>query len=319
MSSDTDEQNGEFDPMFSNSEPEDAESSDESDESEQSHIDLSPIGAAIGKALTTIPKPMFGIRSRMFKAMVKGGLKNYHKTSGADAIAFNGKPGQQVEILPVKYRAPEEVEDAGGRPGWKAKGRDKIWNPGTEGNSVNYLGKTPTVLLQDDDHVEAGWLAPRIGEAIDLDNYSPLFVGNQFDVTVDYGSAARGASSNGALADGGNPSRIDFDLQSLGEWAGDNVIDLDSGENYQGMRISTAKAREWRAEKSDSEHMQMQEDRGYLRGLANGDSGPGMIKMLLICGAIILGVLAIVLLGPELVGGSGEQVSGALFYSLLGG
>ena len=82
------------------------------------------------------------------------------------------------------------------------------------------------------------------------------------------------------------------------------------------MRISTAKAREWRAEKSDSEHMQMQEDRGYLRGLANGDGGPGVLKLLLICGAIILGTLAIVLLGPKLVGGSGESVSGPLMSTL---
>jgi hypothetical protein len=51
--------------------------------------------------------------------------------------------------------------------------------------------------------------------------------------------------------------------------------------------------------------MQMQEDRGYIRGLANGDSGPSVFKLLLLCAAIILGTLGIVLLGPELVGGGG--------------
>ncbi len=55
--------------------------------------------------------------------------------------------------------------------------------------------------------------------------------------------------------------------------------------------------------------MQMQEDRGYLRGLANGDEGPGMVKILLICMGIILGTLAIVLLGPELVGGGGGSMN----------
>lgn len=285
----------------------DEDDDDSSDDEQRQEGDQ--IANFLAGIITRIPKPLFGIRGRMFKAMARASIRNYHKTAGGDAIGINAKPGQQIELIPVKYQSPEET-DEGGRPGWKAKGREKTWNPGTEGNSVNYLGRTPTILLQDDDHVEAGWLAPRIGEAIELDQYSPLFVGNDFQVNVDYGSGAN------VSTDGGNPSRVRFDLETLGQWAGDNVIDLSSGSGHDGMRISTAKAREWRAEKSDSEHMQMQEDRGYLRGLANGDGGPGVLKLLLICGAIILGTLAIVLLGPKLVGGSGESVSGPLMSTL---
>jgi hypothetical protein len=285
----------------------DEDDDDSSDDEQRQEGDQ--IANFLAGIITRIPKPLFGIRGRMFKAMARASIRNYHKTAGGDAIGINAKPGQQIELIPVKYQSPEET-DEGGRPGWKAKGREKTWNPGTEGNSVNYLGRTPTILLQDDDHVEAGWLAPRIGEAIELDQYSPLFVGNDFRVDVDYGSGAN------VSTDGGNPSRVRFDLETLGQWAGDNVIDLSSGSGHDGMRISTAKAREWRAEKSDSEHMQMQEDRGYLRGLANGDGGPGVLKLLLICGAIILGTLAIVLLGPKLVGGSGESVSGPLMSTL---
>jgi hypothetical protein len=86
------------------------------------------------------------------------------------------------------------------------------------------------------------------------------------------------------------------------------------------MRISTAKAREWQAEHLDSEHGQMQEDRGYLRGLANGDEGPSVFKLLLLCAAIILGTLGIVLLGPELVGGGGDGGSvSPLIIGALGG
>jgi hypothetical protein len=51
--------------------------------------------------------------------------------------------------------------------------------------------------------------------------------------------------------------------------------------------------------------MQMQEERGRLMGLLDGQEGPSMTKLLLICAAIILGSLAIITLGPELLGGGG--------------
>lgn len=261
--------------------------------------EMSTLGRLGAKVLTTIPKPLLGVRGTLFKRMAVKSIENYYKTAGGDAMAINAKPGQRVELEPVKYRAPETI-DEGEKPGWKAKGRDKVWNAASEGNSVNYLGRTPTVLLEDDDHVEAGWLAPRAGEAIELDQYWPLFTNPT--VVAELNADDTTLNRNGsAVADGG----FELELGSPGEWAGDNVVDLDSGDGYDGMRISTKKAREWRAENTDSEHMQMQEDRGYLRGLANGQEGPGIMKLLLICAGIILGTLAIVLLGPQLLGGSG--------------
>jgi hypothetical protein len=267
----------------------------------------SALGRLGAKVLTTIPKPLLGVRGTLFKRMAVKSIENYHKTAGGDAMAINAKPGQRVELEPVKYRAPEKI-DEGEKPGWKAKGRDKVWNAASEGNSVNYLGRTPTVLLEDDDHVEAGWLAPRAGEAIELDQYWPLFTNAEFNAVVDMDTP--GAANGHARADGG--MNIDLELADPGQWAGDNVVDLDSGDGYGGMRISTKKAREWRAENTDSEHMQMQEDRGYLRGLANGQEGPGIMKLLLICAGIILGTLAIVLLGPQLLGGSGGGGAGSI-------
>ena len=275
------------------------EEDNQEDTYERPTKDESTVGKLAASMVTLVPKPMLGIRGTLYKRMVIKGLENYHKTAGGDAIAINGKAGQQIDLEPVQYRSPEGV-DEGEKPGWKVKGRDKVWNPGKEGNSVNYLGRTPTVLLEDDEHVEAGWLAPRIGQAIEMDNYWPIFTNAKFNAVIDAGAA--GGGRNPAMADGGF-GNIELELDHPGEWAGDNIIDLGSGEGYDGMRISTAKAREWQAEHTDSEHMQMQEDRGYLRGLANGDNGPGMVKILMLCAAIILGTLAIVLLGPELVGG----------------
>jgi hypothetical protein len=267
-------------------------------ESQRPTTEHSRLGSLTARVLTTIPKPMLGVRETMFKKMAVKSIENYHKTAGGDAIGINAKAGQRIDLEPVQYRTPEEVEE-GEQPGWKAKGRDKVWQPAKEGNSVNFLGRAPTVVLEDDEHVEAGFLAPRIGQAIELENYWPLFTNAEINAVLDAGAAGNGQ----AIADGGNV--VDFEIESPGKWAQDNVVDLDSGAGYDGMRISTAKAREWQAEHTDSEHMQMQEDRGFLRGLANGDEGPSMFKFILLWIGSLLAALALILLGPELISGGG--------------
>jgi hypothetical protein len=262
----------------------------------------SSVGAIGASLISLIPKPLLGVRGTLFKRMAVKSIENYHKTAGGDALAINAKAGQQIDLEPVAYRAPEECEE-GQQPGWRVKGREKAWDPAEEGNSVNYLGRTPVVALEDDAHVEAGWLAPRIGQAIEMDQYWPLFSDPEITAHIDYGGGG-GAQTNGAQA-GGGTGAIQFELDDMGQYADDAIVDLGSGAGYDGMRISLSKAREWQAETAASEAMQMQEDRGYLRGLANGEDGPSLTKLLLICAAIILGVLGIVFLGPQLMGSGG--------------
>ena len=267
---------------------------------ERPQTEESRIGRLAARLITLVPKPMMGVRETMFKRMAVKSIENYHKTAGGDAVALNAKAGQQLDLEPVKYRSPEEV-DEGEKHGWKVKGRDKAWNPAKDGASVSYLGRAPFILAEDDDHVEAGWLAPRIGQAVELDNYWPLFTNASINAVIDAGGGGAGAGA--ARADGG--MGLDFELDDPGEWAGENVVDLGSGAGYDGMVISTDKAREWTTEDADSEHMQMQEDRGFLRGLANGDEGPSMFKFILLWIGSLLAALALILLGPELISGGG--------------
>jgi len=249
---------------------------------------------ALAKTISTLPR-LIPRQSRLFRKLALNSIKQYHKRSGGDALAIDAKAGQQLDLMPVKYRSAGECEE-GEKPGWVSKDGNKTWNAASEGRVVDYLNNTPIVALDRDSHVECGWLRPRIAEAIELDNYDGLYTNAQVNLVAD-------ATSNGhAVADGGTP---ELELGSPGQWAGDAVVDLGSGDGYDGMRISFRKATEWMAEQTTTQEMQMQEDRGYIRGLANGDSGPGVFKLLLICAAIILGTLAIVLLGPQLVGSGG--------------
>jgi hypothetical protein len=256
----------------------------------------------LGRIMASLPK-VIPKQERLFKAMAVKSLENYHKRAGGDAIGITGIAGQKLDLIPVQYRPPEAC-DEGEKPGWKAKGRDKVWNAGSEGRVVDYIGRTPVVALDLDGHVEAGWLKPRIAEAIELDNHEPVYTNPEMNVVVDH------QPGGGARADGG--FGYELELESPGRWMGDALIDLDSGEGYDGMRVSFRKATEWMAETTTTQEMQMQEDRGYLRGKMAAGDGPSLTKLLLICAGIILGVLAIVFIGPQLLGGSGPGGGGSI-------
>ena len=120
-------------------------------------------------------------------------------------------------------------------------------------------------------------------------------------MSSEHASTEAAADGGAAVADGGTP---ELELGSPGQWAGDAVVDLGSGDGYDGMRVSFRKATEWMAEQTTTQEMQMQEDRGYIRGLAGGDR-PSLTKLLLICAAIILGSFLIAFVGPEIAGGGG--------------
>lgn len=263
----------------------------------------SRLGGFIGSLPRLIPR-----QSKVFRAMAMKSLKGYYKRSGGDALGLDARAGQQLDLVPIKYRSADECDtEAGEKPGWVAKGSDKTWNAASEGRVVDYLGDTPVVALDHDSHVECGWLRPRIGEAIELDNYDGVYTRPQIEPNLNVYAAP---DADGGLAtDGGQADNVEMQLQQLalqdpGRWAGDALIDLDSGDGYDGMRVSFRKATEWQSETTSTQEMQMQEDRGYLRGKA-GTDGPSMTKLLLICAAIILGSLAIFVLGPELVGSGG--------------
>jgi len=246
------------------------------------------------KTISLIPK-LIPRQSRLFRKLALNSIKQYYKRSGGDALAIDAKAGQQLDLTPVKYREAGEC-DEGEKPGWVAKDGNKTWNAASEGRVVDYLNNTPIVALDRDAHVECGWLRPRIAEAIELDNYDGLYTNPQLQLVAD------ATQSNGqAVADGGTP---ELELGSPGQWAGDAVVDLGSGDGYDGMRVSFRKATEWMAEQTTTQEMQMQEDRGYIRGLAGGDR-PSLTKLLLICAAIILGSFLIAFVGPEIAGGGG--------------
>jgi len=269
--------------------------------------DFQPARDRVAGGLATAVTAPFKIvpkRGTIYRKLFGASLKQYHKVGGGDALGLIAEPGQRLDLRPIKYRAPKEC-DEGERPGWVEKGGDKVWHAGSEGRVVDYIGNVPIVALERDGHVEAGWLKPRIGQAIELDNYQGVFTNTEItaDVVADL-SVDNAADTNGALTDGGG-SVVDVGLSDIGNYAGAEVVDLDSGDAYDGMRVDFRKASEWAFEQTTTEAMQMQEDRGYLRGQLSAEDGPSAVKLLLICAGIILGALGIIEVLPVLLSGGG--------------
>ena len=270
------------------------------------------LATALTTPLKVVPK-----RGTIYRKLFGASLKQYHKVGGGDALGLIAEPGQSLDLRPVKYRAPKECEE-GERPGWVEKGGDKVWHAGSEGRVVDYIGNVPIVALERDGHVEAGWLKPRIGQAIELDNYQGVFTNPEInpDVVADL-SVEKAADTNGALADGG-AGIVDVSLSDMGNYAGAEVVDLDSGDAYDGMRVDFRKASEWAFEQTTTEAMQMQEDRGYLRGQLSASEGPSTVKILLICAGIILGALGIVEVLPVLLSSGGGGGAGGINPLIIG-
>jgi hypothetical protein len=252
---------------------------------------------AIASAVTA-PLKLIPWRTTITKKLLGASLKQYHKLGGGHALGLIAEPGQRLQLRPIQYRAPKDCED-GERPGWVEKGGDKVWHAGSEGRVVDRLGKVPVVALERDGHVEAGWLKSRIGQAIELDNYDGVYTQPQINAEV----VANLDGPGQAIADGGEQI-ANVSMADLGSYRGAELIDLGSGEGYDGMRIDFRKASDWAFETTSTEEMQMQEERGILLGQLR-DTGPSATKLFLYAALFALAAIGLAVIGPELLAGSG--------------
>ena len=255
------------------------------------------------KTAKLIPK-----QSRLFRRLAISGMKGYYKRSGADALGIEARPNGELDLVPVSYLASEVTEE-GQRPGWQVHGRDRSYDAASMGDSVHYLKDTPLVPLHSDATVESTWMAPRIAEAVELEQYWPIFRNPTFNPVFNVPGRGRTAGNDAAWADGGQLDASDqfshFEISDPGHYAGDAVVDLNSDDGHDGMRISFSKAQDILDERTTSERMDMQEQRGRIMSQLQGGKKEYAMKMLLIAAtAIVLSILAVTI-GPELVGGGG--------------
>jgi hypothetical protein len=251
---------------------------------------------------------------RFWRLLAVKGLENYWKRSGADRIGLEKRPNGKVALTPVKWRPPGELE-LDERGGWKAKGRDKTWEPVAEGQTGARLGRTPIVPLDSESWRDSSWAEASIAEAVDLGETRPVYNVSEAVLSAEVEMTGQ---PNGARADGGAAvSNVQFEPRQSPIFE-DTIIDIASGEGFDGRAVSFGKVKEMYAEHTTTDEMAAQEDRGYLAGMSKQDMKSMLVKLMLIAGLIALGGL----IGPELVaalfGGGAGGGGGSMIPFTLG-
>jgi hypothetical protein len=254
--------------------------------------------------------------AKFWKGLAKASLYNYHKRSGGDALGVNHLPNEGVELLPIKYQQGlEELDD---KPGWKAKGRDKVWEPSAQGQALSWLGKTPLVMLDDDADYQGTWLDCGVVDAIDKGNMRELYRADAGTFTAEITDHSGVIGGGAARADGGYNVERDF-VPETSPIFEDMIIDLGSGEGFNGSAISFRRYADIARDTSTQEKLKLAEQRGYLAGMDPGEYKSLMLKIMLIGGAVAIAGLV----GPEIVaalfGGGGDGGGGSVIPFQLGG
>lgn len=263
----------------------------------------SALAGGVLKASKLVP-----FRSKLYKRFAIKGLKGYYKTSGADAMGLEARPNGELGFVPLTYKTAE-ITDEAERPGWQVHGRDRTYDAASMGDSVHYLKDTPIVPLHADSTVESTWMAPRIAEAVELDQYWPIFEGAEINPIFEVPAGQGENPGEVTYADGGQLDMSDqfvgMELTDPGHYAGDSVVDLSSEGDHDGMRISFSKAQDILDERTTSERMDMQEQRGRIMSQLQGGKEEYAMKMMLIAAAAIVLSLAAIKGIPILLGGGG--------------
>jgi len=266
------------------------------------------LGSALAGTVVKTAK-LVPMQSKLFKRLALGGIKGYYKRSGADAIGLEARPNGELGFVPLTYKT-SEITDEGERPGWQVHGRDRTYDAASMGDSVHYLKDTPIVPLHADSTVESTWMAPRIAEAVELDQYWPIFEGAEISPIFEVPQGIGENPDQTTYADGGQLEMREqfrgFEVTDPGHYAGDSVVDLSSSGDHDGMRISFSKAQDILDERTTSERMDMQEQRGRIMSQLQGGKEEYAMKMMLIAAAAIVLSLAAIKGIPILFGGGGD-------------
>lgn len=278
------------------------------------------VGAGLTNFVGNLTRPI-PLSQKLWGGLLKRSLYHYHKATGGDRLGLEAKPSGQLEFTPVKWQSAEEVE-SDQKPGWSAKGRDKVWRATTLGQSGPRIGKTPVIPLDTESWRATSILEARVAEAVDLGDTRPLYhdPDGQLEAEIVYQTSGAAGGDQQAVTDGGqaNVTNVERAYQP-GEMPifDDMIIDLGSDE-YDGQAVSWLKAKELMASTTTQEEMANQEARGQIAGRSRDDWMAFAKRIFLYAALVALGGL----IGPEVVaavlGGGGGGGGGGIIPLMAG-
>lgn len=279
------------------------------------------LGGGITSFVGNLTRPI-PFSSKLWGGLLQRSLYNYYKAAGGDRLGLEAKPSGKIEFTPVKWQSAEEV-DEDTKPGWSAKGREKVWRATTLGQSAPRIGKTPVIPLDTESWRATSILEARVAEAVDLGDLRPLYhdPDGQLEAEITYQPTGDGAAGTQAVADGGGQAAVTDRAYNPGDMPifEDMIIDLGS-QDYDGQAVSWLKAKELMLETTTQEEMSNQEARGLIAGRSRDDMMAFAKRIFLYAALVALGGL----IGPEVVsavlggGGAGGGGGGGIIPLMAG-
>lgn len=244
---------------------------------------------------------------KLYLGLAKFGLKRAYKSTGADLIGF--RPDASGNLKPDPMQVQHDVGPENSNK-FKAKSDGQMYDLGTESVTGEYVGKTPVGFFVDDPPRQVSLLEARVRDAIDMEQFDGLYTDaniylNEFNIEDPQALADGGTAAAGV--EGGPQRTLDVDRSVLPD---DYLIDLTAGSD--GARVSWRRTNDILHERVATEEMQMQEERGLIAGKDSQEAKKIMIYALM----AIVAVVALLVVGPEVVnqifGGGGGGGGGSL-------
>lgn len=245
--------------------------------------------------------------AKMWRGLLQTSYKGIYKSKGSIDAIGHIIVGGNLKHVPLTYDHERgRYKTLADDPDW--------WETSSQYQDQYHVGPVPTVFASDaandvGDHVQA-----EVAKALDLGNDAYLY--QSADVNHVEMEIPEGSTPGEAVADGGNVQRQREEFVTVdnpGDLA-DHLVDLSTDADARVVSIDDYD--ETYPEKADSQKMKEERQLGRLME-KDDDMSAYAMKMLLIAGAIIVGTIAIVVLGPMVLGGGGGG-GGSLIPITLG-
>lgn len=240
---------------------------------------------------------------RFFRGMLNAGYRGLYGTTDCDAIGHI-KVGNELKFVPVTYDYDE---------GCYENRHGDYWNVASEGDyEYRVAGRVPAVWASASSNELGSHVQAEVAEAVDQGHDRPLY-----DADVNVVLDAQSATGAGqARADGGGYN-YSLDIDNVTDTF-DQIVDL-SEPDADARVVSMEKYYETYPSVVAPEEMKRQEERGKMAE-NDRDYAKLAMKMMLIA----LAIIAVVVLGPQLVAGifgngGGGGGGGSVMPIMLGG
>lgn len=268
------------------------------------------IAGAIGSVMINISlffSRLMPFSHRFWSAMIKAGYRGIKSKGGADYVGHVIEQGRLYH-RPVTYKT--ETEGPTDDPRF-VDNHGNEWKAPDESTTTNMVGKVPTMWASAKSNQAGNHVQAEVAEVLDVGGGAPLTQ----DATVNKITVDAQSMDQGAVADGGYQTQQEHvSVQDPGALS-DYLVDLNQGlEDAAGRVVSMEKYYETYPSQVDPEEMEQQHLMGRLAEKDPGADRAFIIKIML----IVLGIIALVMLGPGLVdalfggGGGGGSVGSTL-------